>query len=142
MAGNALPERPVRESTRKREAYFLEYADAMRKVTKMPLMVTGGFRSRAAMDAALASGALDVVGVARPLCVDTDASARILDGSSESMHSYELDIDPPQAGLAWFCWQILRLADGQDADLALDGKSAIKAYFEHETKMAEAMSRG
>jgi 2,4-dienoyl-CoA reductase-like NADH-dependent reductase (Old Yellow Enzyme family) len=142
VAGNELPQRPVRESTRRREAYFLEYADAMRKVTKMPLMVTGGFRSRAAMDAALASGALDVVGIARPLCVDTDVSAGLLDGSVTAARSYETEIDPPQAGLAWFCWQILRLADGQDADLELDGKSAIKAYFEHETKKAEAMNRG
>jgi len=35
-------------STQRREAYFLEYAIAIRKVAKMPLMVTAGFRSRAA----------------------------------------------------------------------------------------------
>ena len=44
---------PVRPSTRMREAYFLEYAGAIRKVARMPLMVTGGFRTRAGMEDAL-----------------------------------------------------------------------------------------
>ena len=39
----------VRASTKKREAYFLEYAENIKKVAKMPVMVTGGFRSLAGM---------------------------------------------------------------------------------------------
>lgn len=48
-------ERPdVPASTAAREAYFVDFAKAMKaSLTKMPLMVTGGFRSRAA-DAACA----------------------------------------------------------------------------------------
>jgi 2,4-dienoyl-CoA reductase-like NADH-dependent reductase (Old Yellow Enzyme family) len=46
---------PVRPSTRVREAYFLDYAAAIRKVARMPLMVTGGFRSRAGMEDALSA---------------------------------------------------------------------------------------
>ena len=48
--GRAEDAMPVRASTRAREAYFLEYASAIRKVARMPLMVTGGFRSRARHD--------------------------------------------------------------------------------------------
>ena len=58
------------ESTIAREAYFLEYARDIRAVTTMPLMVTGGFRSVEGMNAALASGQTDMIGVGRPLCVD------------------------------------------------------------------------
>jgi enoyl-CoA hydratase/carnithine racemase len=36
--------RGVRESTVKREAYFLDYAQAIRQRVSIPLMVTGGFR--------------------------------------------------------------------------------------------------
>jgi hypothetical protein len=43
----------VRSSTRVREAYFLEYAEAIRRVATMPLMVTGGFRTREGMEARL-----------------------------------------------------------------------------------------
>jgi 2,4-dienoyl-CoA reductase-like NADH-dependent reductase (Old Yellow Enzyme family) len=46
---------PVRPSTRAREAYFLEYAAVIRQVARMPLMVTGGFRTRKGMEDALTS---------------------------------------------------------------------------------------
>ena len=36
----------VRESTRKREAYFIEYAEQIKQSAKIPVMITGGFRSR------------------------------------------------------------------------------------------------
>ena len=53
-----------------REAYFLDYADAVRRHTDVPLMVTGGFRSAEAMQGALDSGATDLVGLARPVAID------------------------------------------------------------------------
>ena len=57
-------------STREREAFFIEYAEKVRKLVDVPLAVTGGFRSTRGMNAALASGALDFIGIARPLAVD------------------------------------------------------------------------
>lgn len=41
-------------------------------------MVTGGFRSREAMEAALKEGAIDVVGVARPFAFDPDVPRKLL----------------------------------------------------------------
>ncbi|KAJ8125827.1 hypothetical protein O1611_g7810 [Lasiodiplodia mahajangana] len=55
------------ERTKAREAFFLEFAEAVRhEVPGLPLMVTGGFRSRTGMNAALSSGACDMIGVGRP----------------------------------------------------------------------------
>ena len=56
----------VKESTLQREAYFLEYAEQARRLLDIPLVVTGGFRSAPAMNDALASGATDMIGLARP----------------------------------------------------------------------------
>ena len=64
MAGRGgLPARPEaqRQSTREREAYFLEYAREIRAVTTLPLMLTGGMRTAAKMNDVVASGAVDVV---------------------------------------------------------------------------------
>ncbi len=91
---------PVAESTRRREAYFLEYARTIRAAATMPVMVTGGFRSRAAMDEALAAGELDMIGLGRPMCVDTDLPNRLFSGEWAAAHSYENGIVPPKAGLA------------------------------------------
>lgn len=67
-------------STVAREAYFIEFAEKVRAAVKVPLMVTGGFRSATGMNAALSSGALDVVGLARLLAIDPDAPAALLQG--------------------------------------------------------------
>jgi 2,4-dienoyl-CoA reductase-like NADH-dependent reductase (Old Yellow Enzyme family) len=78
----------VAPSTLMREAYFVDFALAMRERVSVPLMVTGGFRRRAAMEQAIESGAADLVGVGRPLCVDVDAPARLLTGADE-LERYE-----------------------------------------------------
>ncbi len=69
-----------KDSTREREAYFLRYAEQIRARVKVPLMVTGGFRSAAAMASAIGSGATDLVGLARALAIDPDFCKRILNG--------------------------------------------------------------
>lgn len=73
-------EQSIAESTRAREAYFVDFAQAMRAELEIPLMVTGGLRRRDAMEEALASGSADMVGLARPMCVMADAPNQLLAG--------------------------------------------------------------
>lgn len=81
MAGmEEREEQSVSASTAAREAYFVDFAKAMKAEIRMPLMVTGGFRSRAAMEHALSSGAADVIGIGRPLCGDPAGPAKLLMG--------------------------------------------------------------
>lgn len=70
----------IAETTLAREAYFVDFAKAMKDELSIPLMVTGGFRSASAMEQALKTGAADVIGLGRPLCVLTDAPKRLLSG--------------------------------------------------------------
>ena len=49
----------IRESTKQREAYFLQFAEKIRNEVEIPMAVTGGFRSAVAMNAALNEGSLD-----------------------------------------------------------------------------------
>lgn len=108
-----------RESTVKREAYFLEYAAKVRARVDVALVVTGGFRSVAGMSDALASGATDLVGLARPLAVEPDLVARVLAG--EDFHSR---VRPLRTGISavdrramlevtWYGQQLRRMADGK-----------------------------
>ncbi len=78
-------------STRAREAYFLEYARTVRGlVGDIPLAVTGGFRSRAAMAAAVGAGECDVVGLGRPTATTTDAADVILTGRAEALTAHQV----------------------------------------------------
>lgn len=110
----------VRNSTRQREAYFLEYAQQIRaRLPGTPLMVTGGFRSAQAMKAALASGATDIVGLARPLVMEPDLPARILAG--EDARSVVAPIttgirqvdEMAMMEVSWYARQIHRMGAGK-----------------------------
>jgi 2,4-dienoyl-CoA reductase-like NADH-dependent reductase (Old Yellow Enzyme family) len=74
---------PQRESTRAREAYFLEFAERFSQELSVPVMLTGGFRTRQGMKDALDSGAVDIVGLARPITYEPDLPQRLLDGTAE-----------------------------------------------------------
>ncbi|TAJ90380.1 NADH:flavin oxidoreductase/NADH oxidase family protein [Reyranella sp.] len=129
----------AKESTVRREAYFLEYAQLIKQAAPVPIMLTGGFRSKAAMEAALGEGACDVIGLGRPMCVDTDLPHRLLAGETNSAEAYEDQIVPAKAGLGWFCLQLIAHGDGRDPDRTLSGDDAIKGYVANEEKTAAAL---
>ena len=71
---------PQRASTLAREAYFLDFAEKIRSSVKVPLMLTGGFRSLAGMNEAIQTGAVDLIGLARLLAIEPDAPKSLLAG--------------------------------------------------------------
>lgn len=87
-------------STLMREAYFVDFAMAMRKELKIPLMVTGGFRQSIAMKQAIESGGADVIGLGRPMCVMTDAPNQLLNGIDE-LPRYESQLALFPKWLSW-----------------------------------------
>ena len=67
---------------------------------KIPLMVTGGFRSRSAMRQALESGAVDLIGLGRSLCYFPDGAKRLL-GGMEMLPRKENDLALFPPSLQW-----------------------------------------
>lgn len=107
-------------STVAREAYFLEFAEKVRASIKVPLMVTGGFRSATAMNAALRCGALDVVGLARLLAIDPEAPAALLQGQDSAQRVRPITTGIKQIDqmgvmeILWYALQLKRIASGRD----------------------------
>ena len=147
----------VRESTKAREAYFMKYARSIQERAEMPLLVTGGFRSVAAMDAALESGEAALIGLGRPLCADPALPNRLLSGEQPVADSWEksLRLGPTRLlgpnspinlikGLngwgqqGWFCLQIKRMGAGQSPDLKLGVFKAFRQYSSEEGEAAKA----
>jgi 2,4-dienoyl-CoA reductase-like NADH-dependent reductase (Old Yellow Enzyme family) len=114
-----------RASTRAREAYFLEYAERVRTAISqtgatLPLMVTGGFRSTSVMTDAIASGAIDVVGIGRPMIMEPDLPRRLLAGEFGARPH-----QPRKLGVAryegmgellWYTVQLQRMGKGIEPD--------------------------
>lgn len=108
-----------KDSTRAREAYFLEFAEKVRREVKVPLMLTGGFRSLEGMNAPLREGALDLVGLGRSLAIEPEGPARLLQGQ-ETRHQ----VKPLSTGIGlidsigsleitWYTRQLHRMAHGR-----------------------------
>jgi 2,4-dienoyl-CoA reductase-like NADH-dependent reductase (Old Yellow Enzyme family) len=109
---------PQKASSLAREAYFIEFAEKVRAAVPVPLMVTGGFRSVAGMDAALRSGAVDVVGVARLMVIDPDAPAALLQGQDSKQRVRPIKTGIKQIDslglmeVLWYALQLKRIAAG------------------------------
>jgi 2,4-dienoyl-CoA reductase-like NADH-dependent reductase (Old Yellow Enzyme family) len=114
---------------RRREAYFLEEAAEIRSATSLPLMLTGGLRTAAAMASIVADGTVDVVGLARPLALDPDLPKRILSGESDgvrlprvTLHNRTLD---SMLNLFWYVEQLHLIAAGGDPNTSLSRVGAL-----------------
>ncbi|MBO9448100.1 NADH:flavin oxidoreductase/NADH oxidase family protein [Ruegeria sp. R14_0] len=109
-------------STEIREAYFLEYAAAIKDALNIPLMVTGGFRSASVMNDAIETGKTDLIGIGRPFITEPGFAARLLFGEIERAPAIEESFPPAEdlprgAVLGWFCTQIARVGKEGQADL-------------------------
>jgi 2,4-dienoyl-CoA reductase-like NADH-dependent reductase (Old Yellow Enzyme family) len=123
-----------KESTREREAYFLTFAEAVRERLQTPLVVTGGFRSGKAMADAIEGGAVDLVGMARPLAVRPDFPNALLEEGDVRQ-----EVPPIKTGiglvdrlgmtdLLFYERQLHRMGRGKRPAL---GENALKALCMH-----------
>jgi len=136
----------VRESTRKREAYFIEYAERIKTAAKIPLMITGGFRSREVMEQAITNKEVDIIGLARPLCTQTNCSELLISRSIDKLDDYEQSLilgtgfwgNNSPSGLiksinsfgqvGFYYWQIIRLAHGLSPEPEL---KVFRSFIRH-----------
>ena len=148
FAGMDPPDQPKQASSRAREAYFVDLATVLLAGRTPPLLVTGGFRTLAGMEAAAAAG-IAMVGVARPLCATPDAVAELIAGHSEELPRPEsaLRIGPGWLGpnspaklvralngfaaQAWYYQQLRRVAAGEPV---LTRLNPLKAFLAEEAE--------
>ncbi|UOO83039.1 NADH:flavin oxidoreductase/NADH oxidase family protein [Uruburuella testudinis] len=126
--------------TRQREAFFLDYAEKARAVSRVPLIITGGFRSQAAMNEALGSGHLDFVGIARPFALVPDLPNKIAGGDYQTVKTERIKtgfapLDNKVGAVLemdWYMNQMKRLANGKQPDPTLSPwKVLFKTLWEN-----------
>ncbi len=133
MTGSGELPAEQRASSRDREAYFLDYARRIRAVVATPILLTGGMRSRGVMEAALASGDIDVIGLGRPMTHTPELPAMLLDRSVEVAPSVairsRIRLLDDALQTVWFQAQIHELAKGHEPDLRLGTWTALWRGF-------------
>ena len=123
----------VKASTKAREAYFLDFADKVRaRIPDVPLMVTGGFRTHAGMAAALESGSLDFVGIARLMAIEPEVPKRLLAGQdpAETVRPIKTGIKPVDEmaimEVSWYTRQLKKMGQGKNPT---PGESPKKVFL-------------
>ncbi|MGH1355380.1 MAG: NADH:flavin oxidoreductase/NADH oxidase family protein [Thalassovita sp.] len=108
--------------------YFLDFAKRARANTNIPLMVTGGFKTLAQAENAIADGTADVVGLARALVVDPELPSFWLSGH-RGEPQFPRFKNPPEGGVtAWYTMQITQHAKGEAALSPDEIEDAIVEY--------------
>lgn len=128
----------VKESTRKREAYFLEFSKKVREISNIPLLITGGFRSFSFCNQVLESKELDLVGMARPFITNTNEISDFLAGKIEMLENLLVrtgikSIDDSAEG-GYYARQLIRLAKGKALDKKIKPMQSSMFFLTHELK--------
>lgn len=87
----AMMGRQLKKSTQEREAYFADFIVKARKVTKAPLLLTGGFRTLSVMAKAIENKEVDFVGIARPFAVNPFLAKELIEGKITTIRGGAVD---------------------------------------------------
>jgi 2,4-dienoyl-CoA reductase-like NADH-dependent reductase (Old Yellow Enzyme family) len=114
--GTYFPDASASSNRSGKGPYFLDFATEARKETSVPLMTTGGFKSRVDAEQAIRSGAIDVVGLARAMVLDPLLPTTWANGGGgPRFPTFQNSV--PGGVTAWYSMALRALAD----DRAYDG---------------------
>ena len=122
-------------------AYFLDFAKQARTKTKIPLMLTGGFKSFEQANDAIQEDIIDVAGVARALALDPELVKHWkLDAPKDPV--FPRFDSPPIGGItAWYTMRLTDIAMHQETDEVSDLNKIIKSYEARDAKRSEKWNK-
>ena len=130
----------VKESTRRREAYFIDFAKKVKSICNIPLLITGGFRSYNFCNEVLENGELDLIGMARPFITNRGDISGFLRGKVTRLDNIVLRTgikqleDAAEAG--FYAKQLILLSKGEMSDLEMSPLWSSMFVVLHESKIA------
>ena len=126
--GTYFPGAAASSDRRSSGPYFLEFARRARTVITVPLMVTGGFKTRHEAAQAVSLGAADLVGLARTMALDPDAPAKWLQPNGGDPRFPRFPSPPPGGITAWFTMRLTALANHEEASFDPTLSQAVEMY--------------
>ena len=124
-----------------RGPYFIEFAKRARVVTSKPLMLTGGFKTRGQAEGAVASGAVDIVGLARALVLEPSLpDLWKADQTPEPV--FPRFADAPEGGItAWYTMRLTEIGADKETPVVGDLGQAIRDYEARDKTRTEVWLR-
>ncbi|KIC40230.1 oxidoreductase [Ruegeria sp. ANG-R] len=134
--GTYFPGAPSSSERATKGPYFLDFARAARALISTPLMVTGGFKHYQEAEAAILSGNVDAVGIARGLVLDPHLPKTWRIGKGDPVFPRFATL-PPGGMTAWFTMRMTDLGEDQEGAVDRDIAQAVTDYEERDGQRAE-----
>lgn len=117
--------------------YFLDFASQAKVVTSIPVVATGGFRTRDQAINAVKEGFVDAVSLARamalnPMLANTWLSNDGSDPEFPVLHA------PPRGGVtAWYSMRLTALGEDNESQFDMSPAAALEAYEARDERRAD-----
>lgn len=108
--------------------YFVEFARQAKAVTNIPLIVTGGFKTREQAIDAVVSGATDMVGLGRAIALNPQLPNDWFSQTGGDPVFPRFESNPPGGVTAWFTMRLTALGEDQEETFELGLEEAIRVY--------------
>lgn len=108
--------------------YFVDFAVKARKLTSIPLVVTGGFKTYDQVIGALSLNAVDSIGLGRALILNPELPNEWIDGSSVVPRFPKFKLPPVGGVTAWYTMLLTAIGSDNEKEFNLELLPAIQAY--------------
>ena len=138
--GTYFPGAPSSSERATKGPYFIDFARSARGYTTTPLMITGGFKHHAEAQAAITSGHVDVVGLARAFVLDAALPETWRAGNTDPSFPRFATL-PPGGMTAWFTMRMTDLGEDREDLTDRDINQAVAVYEardEHRSELWKA----
>lgn len=114
--------------------YFIDFARRAKAVTRIPLMLTGGFETRDQAIAAVQTGTADMVSLARAMVLNPQLPQTWFTANGGDPEFPRFD-SPPRGGVtAWYSMRLTALGEDSEQTFDLDPRSAIDIYEQRDAQ--------
>lgn len=122
------------DSTRSSGPYFIDFARRAKRVTSIPMMLTGGFKTREQAVDAIRRNCTDAVSLARAMVLNPSLPNTWLSDTGGDPE-YPVFKSSPRGGItAWYTMRLTALGQDDEHHFDLNLEAAIKTYEARDSK--------
>ena len=128
---------PASEGAPSSGPYFLDFAGQARAITTIPVVATGGFRTRDQAIDAVNEGFVDAVSLARAMALNPMLANTWLNGDGGELEFPVFAVPPPGGVTAWYSMRLTALGEDKEIRFDMTPASALEAYDARDERRSE-----
>lgn len=108
--------------------YFIDFARRAKEITSIPIVATGGFKTRDQARDAIERGYVDAVGLARAMALNPGLANTWLGKDGGDPEFPDFDAPPPGGITAWYSMRLTALGEDSESRFEMTPVSALRVY--------------